>query len=381
MSERWSRLPLREVAFFASGRYLSPDRRRPAAAHPVMGANGNIGFCDDYNEEHPVITVGRVGAYGEVHVTRGPTWVSDNALVVKPRGRTDFNFLAVLMRAIDYESIKSGNVQPLITQTALSAIEVDLPPLEEQRRIADLVLAAAAVADAAREAGEAARRTLTALCAHDLAQLTADPAVKLTTLGEVTTFAGGFAFPRQAQGGNEGGIPFYKVSDMNRRGNEMFMSSAENYIDDAGRKALRVRVHPAGTVVFPKVGAALLTEKRRILTVPATFDNNVMGVIPTQEVLPDFVYGFLTTVRFGDIAQQGALPSINQPHVSTLPVSVPSIAKQTELTGRWAACREVASRSFAQAQAAQRVTDSLSAELLTGAHRMGPDYDRFLVST
>ena len=41
---------------------------------------------------------------------------------------------------------------------------------------------------------------------------------------------------------------------------------------------------------LPKDRAAIATGKKRILTCDATFENNVMGLVPTELVEPRFLY-------------------------------------------------------------------------------------------
>src|SRR4051794_25998837 len=94
---------------------------------------------------------------------------------------------------------------------------------------------------------------------------------KVVRLADVATLAGGTAFPNREQGRTDGEFPFFKVSDMNTEGNERAMTVCANWIDDAARKRLGARVWPEGTVIFPKVGAALKTEKRRYLSRPSAF--------------------------------------------------------------------------------------------------------------
>jgi len=53
-------------------------------------------------------------------------------------------------------------------------------------------------------------------------------------------------------------FPFIKVSDMNAEGAETVIHNAANTVDDQILKSLRARTYPAGTVIFPKVGGALL---------------------------------------------------------------------------------------------------------------------------
>lgn len=159
-----------------------------------------------------------------------------------------------------------------------------------------------------------------------------------TTLGEVTTFAGGYSFPPAMQGGSVSGeTPFFKVSDMNAHVNQKWMFRAANTVSAAKLKVMRARIWPKGTVVFPKVGAALLTEKRRLLGQPSGFDNNVMGLLPCPPVMAEFLYYLMCTVKLGEVAQRGAVPSVNQMNVSGIPILLPPLAEQRRIVDVMAA--------------------------------------------
>ena len=67
---------------------------------------------------------------------------------------------------------------------------------------------------------------------------------------------------------------------MNAEGAEVTITSAANTADADILSELRARPFPTGTIIFPKVGGALLTNKKRLLGIPSVFDNNVMGVVP-----------------------------------------------------------------------------------------------------
>lgn len=150
-------------------------------------------------------------------------------------------------------------------------------------------------------------------------------------LDAMTAFAGGVAFPRAEQGGLAGQYPFLKVSDMNTPGNERELHTSANWVTEEQRKRLRARLWPAGTVVFPKVGAALKTEKRRLLTRPSAFDNNVMGLVPGDQLLPRFLLALMEKVRFGAFAQEGVVPSINQRLVGEIEIPVPPLEAQRRI--------------------------------------------------
>lgn len=150
------------------------------------------------------------------------------------------------------------------------------------------------------------------------------------TVGDVASVVGGAGFPTRLQGHRDLPVPFFKVSDMNRPGNERVLEQANNYVDAEMLREMRAKTHPAGTTVFPKVGAALLTNKRRMLAVDSAFDNNVMGLVP-QRVGAEFLFYFMQTVDFGALVQPGVLPSVNGAQVASIPIRVPPVAEQAAI--------------------------------------------------
>lgn len=116
---------------------------------------------------------------------------------------------------------------------------------------------------------------------------------------------------------------------MNLRGNEVAMHSASNYIDIATAEQLRTRPAPAGTIVFPKIGATLKTNKKRILSRMSAYDNNVMGLIPTPKINPRFLYYWMQEVDLASIANDsGAVPSIRKSDMANTPFPLLPINEQ-----------------------------------------------------
>ena len=122
---------------------------------------------------------------------------------------------------------------------------------------------------------------------------------------------GGTAFPEYFQGKKEGDIAFIKVSDISIPENRRYIQTANNYVSRRIANQLAANVFYAGTTVFAKVGAALLLNRRRILTSPTIIDNNMMAAIATTAD-PTFLYYFLCSIDLAKYVQLGALPSVNQ---------------------------------------------------------------------
>ena len=150
-------------------------------------------------------------------------------------------------------------------------------------------------------------------------------------LGEIASPKGGSGFPKKYQGKKEGQYPFFKVSDMNLAGNEIYMNHAANYVDDADLAAMKAKVYPAGTIVFPKIGGAISTNKKRLLTCDAIFDNNVMGVVPNAGISSEYIYKFFVSLDLYDLSNKAALPSITASSVSELEIPLPPIPEQQRI--------------------------------------------------
>ena len=226
---------------------------------------------------------------------------------------------------------RSGNIRQQVIKTAtgvtrinisrknLAKIQVPLPPAEVQQEVAR-TLDQFTQLEAGLEAELEARRQQYSFYRRRILNFSTASNIRWQPLGEIAEIRSGWGFPKSEQGRNVGEIPFYKVSDMNLRGNEVALHSASNYIDAATAKRLRIKPAPAGTIVFPKIGAALRTNKKRILSQMSAYDNNVMGLIPTPQISPYFLYHWIQEVNLAAVANDsGAVPSIRKSVMATIP--------------------------------------------------------------
>lgn len=150
---------------------------------------------------------------------------------------------------------------------------------------------------------------------------------RATSLGEICKFQAGDAFPKDLQGAATGDVPVVKVSDMNRSGNELFISCANNWLS---RQEVErdFKLHPAGAVIFAKIGVALTSNRRRILLRPTVIDNNMMSAVCVGGVDPRWFYFLLTTLDFNEVASGSALPYLTVRDLNRIVVSVPPLPEQ-----------------------------------------------------
>ena len=155
------------------------------------------------------------------------------------------------------------------------------------------------------------------------------PMVHIKDVGSVES---GFGFPLAYQGNVGGGIPFLKVSDMNQQGNEVQVVTWNNSVSPEVLKELKAKAFPAGTVIFPKIGAAIATNKKRILTCASTYDNNVMGIVPNSErLLPQFLHAYLSAFDISQWESNAHPPSIRKTVVENQQIPLPPLEVQREI--------------------------------------------------
>jgi type I restriction enzyme M protein len=153
----------------------------------------------------------------------------------------------------------------------------------------------------------------------------------LAAIQDVAEVASGFGFPINEQGKTAESIPFLKVSDMNLPGNETHITSWNNTVSRDSLQKLRAKSFPKGTVIFPKIGAAIATNKKRILSCESTFDNNVMGIVPGNRIVSEFLYALLQEFNLSKWASDSQPPSMRKSVVEAHTFPLPPLEVQKEI--------------------------------------------------
>ena len=146
-------------------------------------------------------------------------------------------------------------------------------------------------------------------------------------LKRIGSFSSGAGFPISAQGSTGDEILFVKVSDMNRFGNNIEIVGSANTVSRETALTLGAQIFEANTIIFPKVGGALLTNKRRMLVRPTCIDNNLMACIVTGANV-QFAVRLLSWLDLARISKPGPVPAISEGEVREIRVALPSLSEQ-----------------------------------------------------
>ncbi|MDB4632857.1 restriction endonuclease subunit S [bacterium] len=147
------------------------------------------------------------------------------------------------------EDLATGAVFPAIRRAHLEDLELPLPPLDEQRRIADTLDTADGIRRRHLQARDEAKALLSALSAREFTRLEEDASVPKVRLGDVAEIVSGSTPKTTVAEYWGGGIPWITPKDLSTQQSPSIASGAKS-ISQAGLKSCSTRLIPEGSVLF-----------------------------------------------------------------------------------------------------------------------------------
>lgn len=135
----WARVALGEICEFKYGKSLKAATRTQGH-YDVYGSNGVVGSHDSALTEGPTIIIGRKGSFGEVALSERPCWPIDTTYFIDRTGTSaDLRWLSQQLGALNLTSLNRAAAVPGLNRDDAYRQLVLLPPIGEQRRIADVL--------------------------------------------------------------------------------------------------------------------------------------------------------------------------------------------------------------------------------------------------
>lgn len=135
--------------------------------------------------------------------------------------------------------------------------------------------------------------------------------------------------PNPNQLSSVGNIPYFKISDMNKPENSRYMIQTECFLNEDS-----VRTYRKGSIIYPKNGGAVYTNKRRILTCESVVDLNT-GVFSLYDIsiLP-FIFTVFNNLDFKKYSIASPLPTLDMQAIKQIMVPLPPIAEQERIVAK-----------------------------------------------
>jgi type I restriction enzyme S subunit len=138
--KKWKEIKFKDFVKLQRGFDL-PRQDRNDGEYPVIASTSVTGHHDEYKVEPPCVTTGRSGALGEVLYTKSKCWPLNTVLWVKDYKGNDPYFVYSKLKTLHLEQYNSGAGVPTLNRNHLDQIVVDVPPLEDQTQITNVLSA------------------------------------------------------------------------------------------------------------------------------------------------------------------------------------------------------------------------------------------------
>lgn len=105
------------------------------------GAQGVIDYVDDYIFDGTYLLIAEDGdnlksqKQNIAQIAKGKFWVNNHAHIVQTNEHCDLQYLYYLINSMDLSGYITGSAQPKLSQANLNAVTLQLPSIEEQKKI------------------------------------------------------------------------------------------------------------------------------------------------------------------------------------------------------------------------------------------------------
>lgn len=373
MRDGWEVAKLGEVCLIQQGRRVD---YKPIGEEtfPVLGATGIIGTWKEASYDEPAVALGCRGTVGIPRLISEPSWFGNNVMALRPidPDRLLLPFLACALEHCDLNSQGAigGQVQKQITRKSLSPVMVPLPPLDEQRRIVDLIGAV----DDAIEAAEAARAAVQEVT-ENMRDIDLWAKKSRAPLSELCTVDGSLVLPT----GERASLPHVGTDRIvGGTGDLVGVVTATEDGVTSGKYKFDDR-HVIYSKIRPNLRKVAVPEE------PGLCSADAYPLLPSPGISRRYLQQVLLSRPFTESATSKSgrtkMPKINRAELMSLPVPVHEEVEIEEFTTRFDALIEARRALCVCADSLSGLRSNLLTALLSGEHEIPASYDELLEVT
>ena len=347
----WNKTTFGQFASLHRG-YDLPMTKRRKGKFPVIGSNGIVGHHDIAKFGGPGVMVGRSGSVGKSYYVDGSYWPLNTTLFVEDFHGNYPRFVEYFCQHFDFSSYAAGVSVPTLNRNLVHAAGVTVPPLPEQKKIATVLLEIQRAIETQEKIIQSLRdlkkSTMQHLFTHGLPATAGrrGEKTKMTEIGEIpdswklvtlrtccqvksSTIAFRDLETMDTRNEDDVAVHAIKVSDMNLPGNDrdIVRVNIEVRLPEAVAKNKAV---PPLSVIFPKRGAAIATNKKRLTTQWTLLDPNLIAVVPNDSIMPLYLYYWFLTFDLTSLQDLGPTPQLNKKNVDPMEFLIPKTKEEQE---------------------------------------------------
>ncbi len=176
-------------------KYGKDHKSLNTGSYPCFGSGGCMRWVDNFLYDDESILIPRKGTLNNIMYQDTPFWTVDTMFWSKLNKEIVFpKYLYYQLKLVDFSSLNVGSAVPSLTVPIIENIDVILPPLEEQERIADILSAFDDKIELNRQICHDLEHTAKLLFRKNFIEHEDREKWESARLGDYTKVIGGFAF-------------------------------------------------------------------------------------------------------------------------------------------------------------------------------------------
>jgi type I restriction enzyme S subunit len=184
-----------------------PEYERHSGKVPVVTSSGITDFHNEAKVKAPGVAMGRYGTLGAIYYIKEDFWPHNTTLYVRDFKGNDPRFFSYFLKTLNYQAHNDKSSVPGLNRNHLHLIPVCIPPLPEQRAIADILSALDDKIALNRHMNQTLESTARAVFRQWFVESEEVEGWKVEKLGNICEFAYGKGLKEDER--QEGSIPVY----------------------------------------------------------------------------------------------------------------------------------------------------------------------------
>ena len=334
---------------------------------PAYGSGGVMRYVDAALYDDESILIPRKGSLNNIIYESKPFWTVDTMFWSKIDKTLAYpKFLFYQLTEIDYMNLNVGSAVPSLTVPVINAIEISLPPLEEQKAIASVLSSLDDKIDLLHRQNTTLERMAETLFRQWFVEEAQEDweEKSLSFYGEIIC---GKTPSKQNHAYFNGDVPFVKIPDMH--GNA-FIFETEDSLTELGKNSQSNKTIPALSICvscIATVGLVSLTTK------PSQTNQQINSIIPKHNQYRYFLY--LTMKASYELLQAEASGgtatlNLNTGNFAKFAIPLPQDSLLVEFNSIVESIFNKIYQNQSQIQTLEKLRDNLLPKLMSGEVRV-----------
>lgn len=334
----WNKRRIKEILTIYNGRDYKDLKY---GEYPVLGTGGVITYVDKYLCNWNCACIGRKGTINKPFFMDKPFWCVDTLFYTKPKEKNNPKFQFYLFETIDWQKYNTATGVPSLTGTTIGNINVEIPTIFEQNKIADFLSSYDEKISIQRERVESLERRkkglLQKVFSQEIRFKAEDGGIyekwESKTIGDVTVPTAG-ATPSTKNGSYwiGGDIPWMSSGEVHN--GQVFKT--EKFITAKGYSNSSTKLLPPNTVVVALAGQGKTRGSVAITRIKLCTNQSLAGLVLKEgsNVISDYLYQYLKN-QYSELRKvssgDGGRGGLNLNIISEFPIILPSLKEQRKI--------------------------------------------------